>query len=81
MNKELIKHILPGTSPEDEVLDWVSKLTENDRKFIRALKKELIDTFLNEMRPCWQRLNHSLNFRLTKQHIKRVDAFMNKKNT
>ncbi|MDZ7806094.1 MAG: enoyl-CoA hydratase/isomerase family protein [Gracilimonas sp.] len=77
----LVEHILPGTSPEDEVLDWVSKLTKNDRKFIRALKEGADRHFSQRNEALLAEIEPFSELWVDEQHIKRVDAFMNKKNT
>lgn len=75
----LIEDILPGHSPEDEVLEWVQKLTKNDRKFISIIKegamrfsaqrKEALDAEVTPFSELW----------VDEQHINRVEKFMNRK--
>lgn len=75
----MIEHILPGKKPQAETLEWVEKLTKNDRKFIRILKQGALrfsayryDALEAETAPfseLW----------VDEQHISRVEKFMKKK--
>lgn len=74
----LIEDLLPGHSPEDEVLNWVKKLTKNDRKFIKIIKegairysahrKEVLEAEVTPFSELW----------VDEQHINRVEKFMNR---
>jgi enoyl-CoA hydratase/carnithine racemase len=79
LSQGLIEHILPGKSSEEEVLEWVEKLTKNDRRFIQTIKagarryspqrNEALDAEIEPFSELW----------VDEQHISRVDKFMNRK--
>ncbi|WP_421773141.1 enoyl-CoA hydratase/isomerase family protein [Gracilimonas sp.] len=77
----LIEHIVKGEDFEKEALEWVEKLTKNDRKFIHTLKqgasrlsshrKESLEAEIEPFAKLW----------VDAEHMQRVDKFMSRKNS
>lgn len=75
----VIEHIMAGDDIEGDVLEWVDKLTKNDRKFIKtlkegasrfsALKAEALEAEIEPFAELW----------VDDQHTERVEKFMNHK--
>lgn len=77
----LIEHIVKGEDVEKEVLEWVGKLTKNDRKFIKTLKqgaarltpqrKESLEAEIEPFAELW----------VDAEHMERVENFTSRKNS
>jgi enoyl-CoA hydratase/carnithine racemase len=75
----LIEHILMGKEPEKEVLNWVEKLTKNDRKFIQTIKQGAGRLSLHRKEALEAEIEPFSDLWVDDQHISRVDKFMNRK--
>ncbi|MAO66325.1 MAG: hypothetical protein CL666_15120 [Balneola sp.] len=75
----LIEHITPGNSLEDETLDWVEKLTKNDRKFIRIIKEGAIRYSAHRQEALDAEVEPFSRLWIDEQHTGRVEKFMNRK--
>lgn len=79
MSNGLIEHILPGETPEKEVLKWVEKLTKNDRNFIEILKGGALRLTANRKNSLEAEIKPFSDLWVDEQHISRVEKFMNRK--
>lgn len=75
----LIEHILSEETPEVETLEWVEKLTKNDRNFIQVLKESSSRLSPNRQESLKAEINPFSDLWVDEQHISRVDKFMNRK--
>jgi enoyl-CoA hydratase/carnithine racemase len=75
----LIEHILQGDDPQEETLEWAEKLTKNDRDFILILKEGAMRFTSNREKALEAEVAPFSKLWVDKQHIDRVDAFMNKR--
>lgn len=74
----LIEDLLPGHSPEDEVLNWVKKLTKNNRKFIKIIKEGAIRYSAHRKEALEAEVTPFSELWVDEQHINRVEKFMNR---
>lgn len=75
----LIEHVLFGETPEAETLEWVEKLTKNDRNFIQVLKESSSRLSPNRQESLKAEINPFSDLWVDEQHISRVEKFMNRK--
>ncbi|MDR9415644.1 MAG: enoyl-CoA hydratase/isomerase family protein [Gracilimonas sp.] len=74
----LIEHIVPGNSLNEEVLNWTKKLTKNDRRFIRIIKKGAMRYAEHRKEALEAEVTPFSKLWVDEQHIERVEKFMNR---
>jgi enoyl-CoA hydratase/carnithine racemase len=75
----VVELILPGNDLEKEALDWVDKLTKNDRVFIRTLKEGASRFSPQRKEALEAEIEPFANLWVDKKHLERVENFMSKK--
>lgn len=73
----LIEGVLEGKNPKNETLDWVEKLTRNDRKYIQILKEGALRYFVHREEALKGEIEPFSKLWVDEQHIERVEKFMN----
>ncbi len=75
----LIENILGGKTLEKETLEWVERLTKNDRDFIRVLKEGSRRLYAHREESLRAEIKPFSDLWVDEQHIYRVEKFMNRK--
>lgn len=77
----LIEQIIAANSMKEEIVEWVEKLTKNDRKFIQIIKEGAMRYSPHRQEALDAEVEPFSNLWVDEQHVSRVDKFMNRKST
>ncbi len=78
LEEGVIEYILESEKPEQALLDWVEKLTKNDRDYIRTLKHGALANNEIRKKTLSAEIEPFSKLWVSTQHIERVSKFLKK---